>query len=90
MQELSWPMWENCWNMRSRTDGRPGNVRANISVIRSRAFHWQSNAVYPPEVCHIIAAHAGEGDHVKRTAEAIIVHHADFMTFLSFRDRLVV
>ena len=42
----------------------------------------------PPEVCHIIAAHAGEGDHVKRSVEAWIVHHADFMTFLPFRDRL--
>ncbi|MEN8157567.1 MAG: HD domain-containing protein, partial [Bacteroidota bacterium] len=30
----------------------------------------------PPEVCHIIAAHAGEGDMVKRTTEAYIVHHA--------------
>ena len=44
----------------------------------------------PPEVCHIIAAHAGEGDHVKRTTEAYIVHHADFMTFLPFKSRLVV
>jgi putative nucleotidyltransferase with HDIG domain len=44
----------------------------------------------PPEVCHIIAAHAGEGDHVKRSVEAYIVHHADFMTFLPFRDRLRV
>ncbi len=44
----------------------------------------------PPEVCHIIAAHAGEGDHVKRTTEAYIVHHADFMTFLPFKNRLVV
>ena len=42
----------------------------------------------PPEVCHIIAAHAGEGDMVKRTTEAYIVHHADFMTFLPFKDRL--
>ncbi len=42
----------------------------------------------PPEVCHIIAAHAGEGDHVKRSVEAYIVHHADFMTFLPFRERL--
>lgn len=42
----------------------------------------------PPEVCHIIAAHASEGDHVKRTTEAYIVHHADFMTFLPFRERL--
>jgi len=42
----------------------------------------------PPEVCHIIAAHAGEGDHVKRSVEAYIVHHADFMTFLPFKSRL--
>lgn len=42
----------------------------------------------PPEVCHIIAAHAKEGDHVKRTTEAYFVHHADFMTFLPFKERL--
>ena len=44
----------------------------------------------PPEVCHIIAAHAHEGDLVKRTTEAYIVHHADFMAFLPFKSRLVV
>jgi putative nucleotidyltransferase with HDIG domain len=44
----------------------------------------------PPEVCHIIAAHAGEGDLVKRTTEAYIVHHADFMTFLPFKTRLQI
>jgi len=44
----------------------------------------------PPEVCHIIAAHAGEGNLVKRSAEAYIVHHADFMTFLPFKSRLEV
>ena len=44
----------------------------------------------PPEVCHIIAAHAHEGDLVKRSVEAFIVHHADFMTFLPFKGRLVV
>ncbi|MCX6257092.1 MAG: HDIG domain-containing protein [Bacteroidia bacterium] len=42
----------------------------------------------PAEVCHIIATHAGEGDMVKRTTEAFIVHHADFMTFEPFKDRL--
>ncbi len=41
----------------------------------------------PPEVCHIIAAHAGEGNMVKRSTEAFIVHHADFMTFLPFKQR---
>jgi len=44
----------------------------------------------PPEVCHIIATHAGEGDLVKRSTEAYIVHHADFMTFLPFKDRLKI
>ena len=42
----------------------------------------------PAPVCHIIAAHAGEGDMVKRSVEAYIVHHADFMTFLPFKSRL--
>ena len=40
----------------------------------------------PDSVCHIIASHAGEGDLVKRTTEAFIVHHADFMAFLPFKD----
>ncbi len=44
----------------------------------------------PPEVCHIIATHAGEGDMVKRSTEAYIVHHADFMTFLPFKERLKI
>ena len=40
----------------------------------------------PDDVCHIIAAHAGEGELVKRTTEATIVHHADFMSFLPFKN----
>lgn len=44
----------------------------------------------PAEVCHIIATHAGEGNLVKRTTEAYIVHHADFMTFLPFKERLII
>jgi putative nucleotidyltransferase with HDIG domain len=40
----------------------------------------------PPEVCHIIAAHADEGNLIKRSTEAYIVHHADFMTFLPFKN----
>ena len=41
----------------------------------------------PDAVCHIIAAHAAEGDLVKRSTEATIVHHADFMSYLPFKDR---
>jgi putative nucleotidyltransferase with HDIG domain len=40
----------------------------------------------PHAVCHIIAAHAAEGDLVRRSTEATIVHHADFMAYLPFRD----
>jgi len=42
----------------------------------------------PEAVCHIIATHAGEGNMVKRSTEAYVVHHADFMTFEPFRERL--
>jgi putative nucleotidyltransferase with HDIG domain len=42
----------------------------------------------PAQVCHIIATHAGEGNMVKRSTESYIVHHADFMTFLPFKERL--
>jgi putative nucleotidyltransferase with HDIG domain len=35
----------------------------------------------PKEVVHIIAAHSHEGDTMNRTAEAIIVHHCDFIDF---------
>jgi putative nucleotidyltransferase with HDIG domain len=41
----------------------------------------------PDRVCHVIAAHADEGNLVERTVEATIVHHADFMTFLPFKNR---
>jgi hypothetical protein len=45
----------------------------------------QSDGV-PDQVCHIIATHAAEGDLVKRSTEAFIVHHADFMSFLPFKN----
>ncbi len=35
----------------------------------------------PPEIIHIIAGHSKEGDSWKRTLEAIIIHHADFVNF---------
>jgi putative nucleotidyltransferase with HDIG domain len=42
----------------------------------------------PPEVQHIIAAHAGEGDKVNRTTEATLVNHADYMNFHSIQRML--
>jgi hypothetical protein len=35
----------------------------------------------PEEVMHIVATHSKEGDHVQRTIESIIFHHADFIDF---------
>ena len=40
----------------------------------------------PQSVCHVIATHAAEGDLVRRTTEAYIVHHADFMSYLPFKN----
>ena len=39
----------------------------------------------PEEIMHIIASHSWEGDRSKRTPEAIIVHHADFINFEQFK-----
>ena len=38
----------------------------------------------PPEVIHIVAVHSKEGDTSKRTPEAIILHHMDFVNFEPF------
>lgn len=39
----------------------------------------------PAEVQHIIATHSKEGDLGHRSVEAIIVHHADFVSFEPFK-----
>lgn len=40
----------------------------------------------PEDVMHMIAAHAGEGEKIKRTPEATLINKADFMSFESLRD----
>jgi putative nucleotidyltransferase with HDIG domain len=40
----------------------------------------------PAEVQHMIAAHAGEGDKVKRSPESTLINKADFMSFETLRD----
>jgi hypothetical protein len=59
----------------------------NLSGIGFSGVSLAESCGVPAEVCHIIAAHAGEGNMVKRSTEAFIVHHADFMTFLPFKQR---
>ncbi len=48
--------------------------------------HLAMSCGIPDPICHIIAAHATEGDLVKRSTEAFIVHHADFMSYLPFKN----
>lgn len=48
--------------------------------------HLAMSCGVPDAVCHIIATHAAEGDLVKRSTEAFIVHHADFMSFEPFKN----
>jgi putative nucleotidyltransferase with HDIG domain len=74
-------------------DGEGRSVQGKYGKYLRHPFSGVSLAEecgVPPEVCHIIAAHAHEGDLVKRTTEAWVVHHADFMTFEPFRSRLVI
>jgi len=47
--------------------------------------HLAMSCGVPDEVCHIVATHAGEGNMVKRSTEAYIVHHADFMSYEPFK-----
>lgn len=42
----------------------------------------------PDEVTHIIALHAREGEGVKRSVEAIILTHADFINYESLKTTL--
>ena len=48
--------------------------------------HLAMTCGVPDDVCHIIATHAAEGDLVRRSTEAYIVHHADFMSYLPFKN----
>jgi len=42
----------------------------------------------PPEVQHIIATHSREGDLGHRSVEALIVHHADFVSYEPFKAQV--
>ena len=65
---------ESGGTFRKSADGRL--VRHPFSGVALADAHG-----LPAEVLHIIAAHSKEGDPYKRTAEAIILHFADFMNF---------
>ena len=48
--------------------------------------HLAMSCGVPDAVCHIVATHAGEGNLVRRSTEAFIVHHADFMSYEPFKN----
>ena len=48
--------------------------------------HLAMECGVPDSVSHIIATHAAEGHLVKRSTEAYIVHHADFMSYEPFKN----
>ncbi|MFO7979423.1 MAG: HD domain-containing protein [Candidatus Aminicenantes bacterium] len=69
--------------------------KENGEFVKSREGellrHPISGAVFasrfgiPNEVLHIIAAHSKEGDGARKTVEAVIVNHADFVNFESLK-----
>jgi putative nucleotidyltransferase with HDIG domain len=66
----------------ARKDG--GVVKSEIGNLLRHPFSGQALAYkhgLPFEVLHMIAYHSKEGDLGKRTVEAIIIHHADFVNF---------
>jgi putative nucleotidyltransferase with HDIG domain len=44
-------------------------------------FGLTREAGLPLEVSHIVMSHSEEGDKVRRTPEAILIHHCDFIDF---------
>jgi CRISPR/Cas system-associated endonuclease Cas3-HD len=61
-----------------------GYVKSHMGSLLRHPFSGQALAYkhdVPPEVLHMIAYHSKEGDLGKRTVEAIIIHHADFVNF---------
>lgn len=66
----------------NRDDGMTVQTRAG-KLLRHpfTGMELAARCGLPIEVQHIIATHAGEGDKVKRTTEATIVNHADFISF---------
>ena len=65
----------------ARQSGRGKALRHPFTGV-----HLAMSCGVPDEICHIIAAHSREGDLVQRSTEAIILHHADFMSFLPFKN----
>ena len=66
------------------SSSRAGKASSCAIPISGAAFAFKYGL--PQEVVHIIAAHTKEGDGGRRTIEAIIVNHADFVNFDVFKE----
>ncbi len=63
-------------------------IKSDLGELLRHPFSGQALAYkhgLPSEVLHAIAYHSKEGDLGKRTTEAIIIHHADFVNFEPLR-----
>jgi hypothetical protein len=63
-------------------DGK--TVKSEFGVLLRHPFSGVALAAQqgiPPEVLHMIASHAKEGDFIQRSKEAIIIHHADYTNY---------
>ena len=63
-------------------DGKPAKGRRGDMLrhpFSGVGMCWKHGL--PDEVMHMVATHSKEGDHVQRTLESIIFHHADFVDF---------
>lgn len=72
-----------------RPDGSVGKSEMGKRLrhpVSGAALAWEVGL--PMEVVHIVAAHAGEGDMVSRTPEAILIHHCDMIDFETTKARL--
>ena len=60
--------------------------RGTVTLTGRNLASFTGATIVPDPICHIIAAHSREGDLVTRSVEATIIHHADFMSFLPFKN----
>jgi putative nucleotidyltransferase with HDIG domain len=78
----------DCGKFAEYERAKNGYVKSHLGRMLRHPFSGTAIAFaagLPPEVCHVIATHAKEGDGVRATAEAIIINHVDFANFEPFK-----
>jgi putative nucleotidyltransferase with HDIG domain len=78
----------DCGKFAEYERAKNGYVKSHLGRMLRHPFSGTAiahAAGLPPEVCHVIATHAKEGEGARATAEAIIVNHVDFANFEPFK-----